>query len=480
MRKQGMGTWIIKATLSLCMLSKGALLAESSTENSTAQTSEAPPQRSVTIEPFTGKVTRPRVRMRLEPNLNSPIIEELNQGDMVIVTSEDDDFYGVKPPLGAKGFIFRTYVLDGVIEGNHVNVRLEPHLDAPVVVQLNTGDRADGEVSALNSKWLEIDLPDTVRFYVATDFIERVGDSDMMGRMERRRKEATQKVNASYVLYKQELSKPFEEIDLSQAKKEFDEIIASYEDVPEEQERARYFLRMADDAYLRRKIDHLQTKALMASEQWNDRCRELAERMNTHGIEIDTVERDLCERSPEFAKLITPDELEVEEPLPLRSLSRKEVAIADELETGDEKSYSAASTSTELSPPAASKTPPQKDKLTQSMLAWISHEAAAYRTWSLQHPQKSMDDFYHDQNQRSLHVRGRIQPYKRNVRNKPGNFLLLDEDDNLPIAFVYSTKVNLNDQVGKVVSLRVAPRPSNNFAFPAYFVLEQAGSIDGE
>ena len=52
---------------------------------------------------------------------------------------------------------------------------------------------------------------------------------------------------------------------------------------------------------------------------------------------------------------------------------------------------------------------------------------------------------------------------------KPGDFVLRDGD--LPIGYLYSTQVNLDSLVGKRATLIVTPRPNNNFAFPAYYVL---------
>ena len=63
--------------------------------------------------PFTGKVTRERVRLRTQPNQDGTIIQEMNRGDMLVVTDDADDYYAVQPPAGIKAFIYRTYVLDG-------------------------------------------------------------------------------------------------------------------------------------------------------------------------------------------------------------------------------------------------------------------------------------------------------------------------------------------------------------------------------
>lgn len=57
----------------------------------------APPQSP--FQAFTGKVTKNKVRLRLQPNLDGPILRELKQGDLLIVVGETDDFYAVSQIL---------------------------------------------------------------------------------------------------------------------------------------------------------------------------------------------------------------------------------------------------------------------------------------------------------------------------------------------------------------------------------------------
>ncbi|MBA2727993.1 MAG: hypothetical protein H0U49_07460 [Parachlamydiaceae bacterium] len=57
------------------------------------------------------------------------------------------------------------------------------------------------------------------------------------------------------------------------------------------------------------------------------------------------------------------------------------------------------------------------------------------------------------------------------MKNKPGDFLLLSSISNLPIAYLYSTAVNLQDKLGRIATVQVVKRPNNNFAFPAYYVI---------
>lgn len=107
---------------------------------------------------------------------------------------------------------------------------------------------------------------------------------------------------------------------------------------------------------------------------------------------------------------------------------------------------------------------------TDKMKMWEHVEEALFLTWSNIHYNKTMPDYYKEQQITSSVISGIVEAYNSPVKSKPGDFILRDKD--VPVAYVYSTVVNLQDLVGKRVSLIAAPRPNNNFAFPAYFVLD--------
>ena len=62
-----------------------------------------------------------------------------------------------------------------------------------------------------------------------------------------------------------------------------------------------------------------------------------------------------------------------------------------------------------------------------------------------------------------------IEPYTYSVKEKPGDFILRSGES--PIAYLYSTHIDLEKWVGKSVTVMTSPRPNNHFAFPAFFVL---------
>lgn len=366
------------------------------------------------FEAFTGKVTKNKVRLRQQPNLDGPILRELKQGDLLIVVGETDEFYAVQPPADTKAYVFRTYILDNVVEANRVNVRMLPDVDAPVIAQLSTGERVNGTVSATNNKWLEITPPASTRFYVAKDFIEKLGDPSLMTTIEKRREEVNILLNSSYLVSQTELQKSFPEINLDGVYTNFNKIIKEYTDFPEQVARARELLSMVQDNYLQKKIAYLETKTMHAQNDWQNKNSELNAQVKNQQQKLTLLEQQLQKKS------------------------------------GYRPSTSGIST---------------------KMAAWMPVEQAVYESWAAQNNNRSQEEFYLEQQEKAVVLSGIIEPYSRIIKNKPGDYMIVNQSNNLPIAYLYSTKANLQDAVGHHVTIHAVPRPNNNFAFPAYFVL---------
>ena len=141
-----------------------------------AQAGKNPPQaaaKSVTpakkssFKGFTGKLIGSNVRMRTSPDLDSHIITELSKDEYIVVTGEKGDFYAVEPPSELKAYIFRGFVIDDVVEGDRVNVRLSPDRDAPIIGHYSTGESLKGIICEDNNKWLEIPAPSDTQFFIA-------------------------------------------------------------------------------------------------------------------------------------------------------------------------------------------------------------------------------------------------------------------------------------------------------------------------
>jgi len=344
------------------------------------------------VPAFTGKVKGRKVRMRANADLESRVIKELEKNTLITVLGEKGDFWAVEPPKETKAYVFRSFVLDNVVEGNRVNIRLEPDLEAPVIGHLNSGDKVQGTIAAANNKWLEITPPQEVHFYVAKEFIENVGGPEIKKQFEKRKESVEELFENANHLSKTEFNKSFDEIDIDRITQTYQTIVNEFSDFPDYVEQAKESLALLQENYVQKKIAFLESRGPLAK----------------------------FEES-------TSDSL----------------AIREEMQK-------------ELDP-------------TDKMKLWEPVEESLYLTWARLNEDKNMQEFYDEQKIAATPLTGILDVYNSPVKNKPGDFILRDKD--LPVAYLYSTQINLQNFVGKKVTIIGSPRPNNHFAFPAYFVL---------
>jgi hypothetical protein len=346
----------------------------------------------VNVNPFTGKIKGRKVRMRLRPDLDSRIMKELSKNELVTIIGEKGDFWAVQAPAGTKAYVFRSFILDNVVEGNRVNVRLEPSLDAPVIAHLNSGDKIENpSISPINPKWFEIAPPASARFYIAKEYVEYAGGPEVKEQMDRRQGAAEQIIDATQLISKLELRKSFEEVDFDRVVKGYNTVINDFNEFPELVEHAKEALATFQEEYLQKRINHLETQA---NEQ-------IAAESNSSPVDLE-----------KFTNIAM---------------------------------------------------------ITDKMKHWEPIEEALYLSWANINDNKTQRDYYEEQKLGSVEVSGIVEPYLSPVKSKPGDFILRDKE--IPVGYIYSTQVNLQSLVGKHVKLVAAPRPNNNFAFPAYYVL---------
>lgn len=414
------------AFLSLFAFTSLALANTASAEEAAVSKGGTETAQEAAFEAFTAKVNRDRVRLRLKADLGSPIVKEMSRGSLLVALGEEEDFFAVRPGSEFKGYVYRTYILDGVIEGSHVNVRLGPSTDDPVITQLNTGDKVDGQICQDNNKWMEIALPQSARFFIAKEYLDKVGDADMIAKIEARHHAMANNFESVCAFSKDELAKPFEEINFDEVRAKFEDLIAEYDDFEEEVLKAKELLVLAQDAYLQKKINFLEAKAQEATgwyeaslnpnaeiEQFNAKVNELEGNTTTNEVSI-----EICDVSG------------VCEPISMPTTTR----------------------------PA-------------DMATWEPMEEAIFALWAERTGLDDRNEFYRDEELNSVRLTGVIEAYDRPVKNKPGNFLLRDRQSKVPQAYLYSTTVNLKECIGKELTVVAVERPNNHFAFPAFFVI---------
>lgn len=375
-----------------------AVHANTNREPNAPQTEQ--PKSKTPFTAFTGKVIKNKVRLRLQPNLEGPILRELNRNDLLVVVGEQDDYYAVQAPDDIHAYVYRSYILDHIVDGNRVNVRLEPNTESPVVLQLNAGDKVEGNISPLNSKWMEIKLPLSARFYVAKDYIENIGDAKLMETISVKREEVNRLLNTTHEISLTELQKPYPEINLEGVNSSLTRIISGYPELGEQVERAKSLQAMVQEHYLQKKIAYLEAK----------------------------------QASPTQDTSFKTDMITV---LPELSQDHLDSSLA-----------------------------------TNKLTAWEPVERKLFEQWEVDHEGSSIEDFYQDQQLSSIHISGVLESYDRIVKNKPGDYILVNDQVNPTQSYyLYSTKINLANLIGQRVTLEVAKRDNNNFAFPAYYVI---------
>lgn len=364
------------------------------------------PQVAKAFKPFTGKVTANKVRMRVKADLDSPIVRQFAKNDLLLIVAEEGDFYAVEPPKDSKAYVFRSYVLDDVVEASKVNVRLEPSPDASIIGQLESGMKVQSQICATNHKWLEIPMPKSTRFYVSKEFVVSAGGPEYIATMEKRKQQVEELFNSACTLAENEVKKSYEEMSIFQASDQFQAIIRGYADFPEMALQSKEALAHLKEAYLNKKIAYLEERA---------------------------------ELSP----------------------TAKEELIAKHNE--ETKDYFTTETNANFWAKKKSKNQVPENRL------WDALEESLYLSWTAFHSGKKIDDFYNEQKANCVAISGILEAYTNPIKDKPGNYIL--RGDSGPIAYVYSTQVDLDKFVDQAVTMTVAPRPNNHFAFPAYFVL---------
>ena len=210
---------------------------------------------------FTGKIIGTNVRMRTSADLDSHIITELNKDEYVVVTGEKGDFYAVEAPADLKAYIFRGFIIDDIVEGDRVNVRLSPDRDAPIIGHYSTGHSVNGNICDDNNKWMEIDAPENTQFFIAKEYVEYAGKPELKVVQDKRKATVTQLLESTNLLSQAEMRKAFHEIDIERVTHNYSSIINDFSDFPTFVTLAKKELHAIQEDYLHRKISFLEAKA---------------------------------------------------------------------------------------------------------------------------------------------------------------------------------------------------------------------------
>jgi hypothetical protein len=254
----------VKFSLSLaCLLCAGAAFGNDPTHalsSERVQSSHEVAQSVVPYEayPFTGQIASKGVRLRTSPDLDSHIIRELSVGEHVLIIGEVDDFYAVQPSPDTKLYIFRSFVLDGVVEAQNVNVRTGPSLSDPVVTRLQSGTPVHGMPCAKNAKWLEISPPENTHFYLSKDYVKRIGGPEVIHELHAQKESLDEEFMALHIAINEQKQKPYEEMQLQVVERLVEKVRADYPTFKADIAKAEALYQELKDDYLAKKVIYLE------------------------------------------------------------------------------------------------------------------------------------------------------------------------------------------------------------------------------
>ncbi len=363
--------------------------------------------------PFTGQITGNKVRLRARPDLDSHIIKYLHKQDLLLVKGELGDFYVVAPPKEIKGYLYRAYIIDNIVDANKINIRLSPSAEAPIVGTLSKGAKIEGRIAPQNRKWMEIYSPSCMHLYVSKSYIQKMGGPEYLAIMEEKKERLQSLLSSSMKEAEQESKKDFSEMAIQPVIEKLEGIIQNYSDFPLQVIRAKEILAALKENYLNKKEEYLLSDVPFLQKK-----------------EPTTQKAAVIEKKDEEEKIIPIDIPEI---------------VTETSELFYER------------------------PMTLAMQKWKGVEEDLFVSWKTFHPELSKEDFYAEQAINAETIDGKLAPFNHKVKNKPGDYLLLV--NGAPIAYLYSTLVDLDKWLGRHVHLKVNPRPNHHFAFPAYFVV---------
>ena len=263
-------------------------------------------------------------------------------------------------------------------------------------------------------------MPEETRFYVAKEYIDKIGGPNYLAAQEKREHEAKLLLSKNEALVTKEMEKPFPQMTIDPIVKSYETLITEAVDFPEIVFAAKQQLAKLQEEYMQRKITYLESQTRTASAKASD-ANQLNQELQVYKTKVAKLEKQLQNRPvpPEY---------------PANAFTAKPATLPVHL------SY------------------------------WIPQEEALFYAWSEQTGRTEMSDFYNEQKEQAIQLRGVIEPYSRPVKNKPGDYILVNPTSKLPVAYLYSTQINLQEFAGHEVHLTVFARPNNHFAYPAYYV----------
>ena len=92
----------------------------------------------------------------------------------------------------------------------------------------------------------------------------------------------------------------------------------------------------------------------------------------------------------------------------------------------------------------------ENKNLTDKMRFWRPSEEALYNSWTNFHTNKGVEDFYNEQKANAIVLNGVVSSFNNSMKNRPGDYVI--KNDNVPIAYLYSTVIDLEKLIERFLA----------------------------
>jgi len=120
-------------------------------------------------EPVQVTVQGDRVNLRAQPKLEAEVAGQVNDGETLTVRGAEGEWVEVEPPSRVDVWVHRDFVRDGVVQVSNLQVRAGPGINYSRVGMVNKGDKV--EVRGEFGEWLKIAPPPGTTLWVSRPYV---------------------------------------------------------------------------------------------------------------------------------------------------------------------------------------------------------------------------------------------------------------------------------------------------------------------
>ncbi len=116
-------------------------------------------------------VIKPNANLRAKPTLNSEVVCQVQQGDVLETKNLQDEWIEVVPPTNIDFYVFSDYIRDGIVEcSQKLNIRAGPGINFSIVGQLENGEKVT--VRGTVSEWSRIMPPKNSSLWINRSLVD--------------------------------------------------------------------------------------------------------------------------------------------------------------------------------------------------------------------------------------------------------------------------------------------------------------------